>query len=435
MHHLLKLIASMGTSAAIVVAASAAAVCKTTAPRRVAIIGGSLGGLAAAHALHQTGWLVDVYERATGPLQNKGSGLGFVHVPAWEALIHKTMMRRNRRASRDLGAFYYGDLWKFLYDGLPKDDGIVVKFGKTITELNNDGGKNLNESFDQQKQQKNSNIMVDGVSYDLVILCDGGFSALRKYVLGNMNDVNVDSAQPIYAGYVVWRGSIAESSLSKDVLFDIEEGVYKNGIYDTIVLKMAKDNGENLWMIGSMVATPEDEVSMYWNQQKDGMSRQNQDDEGTVSTPTQSAPAVVPEWFLQHFKTNFNHVPGLVPLMECMVQNGEIKAHPQYEFGAKQVSRGRVILLGDAAHMASPRTAVGAHTAILDALALREAFDTHRENIDDATALYSQGGVDRAQALYARSREVSHQFIPSGGDFSKIVSPRTMLQGISDQKL
>ena len=117
-------------------------------------------------------------------------------------------------------------------------------------------------------------------------------------------------------------------------------------------------------------------------------------------------------WLRDHFQTYFDHVPGLVALIDCMLEFGDIQPHPQHEFGAiERVHNGRVVLIGDAAHMASPRTAVGAHTAIMDALALREAFTIESSDIDAAIALYSSSGLHRAHELYARSREVSRQFV------------------------
>jgi 2-polyprenyl-6-methoxyphenol hydroxylase-like FAD-dependent oxidoreductase len=384
-------------------------------PRRVAVVGASLGGLAAAQALNQAGWTVHVFERASGSLHDKGGGLGFVHVPAWESLCQKPMMRRQRRASRAQGSFYYGDLWSFLYDGLPDK---TVRFGKTITELHG----NLQEQP-----------VVDGVPYDLVILADGGFSSLRKYVLGNPEDTTIEGPQPDYAGYVVWRGGISVRDLPKDVLLELEEGVYKSGIYDTIMLKMAKDNGEDVWMLGTFIATPEDEISGYWNKAKDGAGRHHSESDKTICVNVH----VPPDWFQNYFAQHFGHVPGLSRLLVHMLQSGEIQPHPQFEFGAPRVSRGHVVLLGDAAHMANPRTAVGAHTAILDALSLRESFQsistsTTNDAIDHAIALYSQAGVERAQALHNRSRQLSQQFVPAAG-LSKIVSPSVALSASSNQ--
>lgn len=104
-------------------------------------------------------------------------------------------------------------------------------------------------------------------------------------------------------------------------------------------------------------------------------------------------------------------------VMEAAAQKGEIAMLPQYEFAAREVVNGRMVLVGDAAHTASPRTAAGAHTAVLDALGLFEAFQPVLQaeagaanwgaTVDAALASYATGGVIRASELYARSLQVS----------------------------
>ena len=194
--------------------------------------------------------------------------------------------------------------------------------------------------------------------------------------------------------------------------------MYKNGIYDTIVLKMAKEDSD-YWLMGSFVATPEDELTEYWNRARDGLSRQNMEDQRSVAAP---------DWFHDHFLHNYQDVPWLEKLAKHTLERGHMTPHPQFEFGASVVSRGRVLLVGDAAHMASPRTAVGAHTAVMDAIALSEAFEgvqTPRD-IDEAIKMYDRGGVERAQALYSRSRQVSQQFLPEEG--LSAISPNLQVQ-------
>src|ERR1700676_1453642 len=44
--------------------------------RRALIIGGSLGGLFAAHTLRSIGWEADVFERVPDDLASRGAGLG-----------------------------------------------------------------------------------------------------------------------------------------------------------------------------------------------------------------------------------------------------------------------------------------------------------------------------------------------------------------------
>lgn len=118
---------------------------------------------------------------------------------------------------------------------------------------------------------------------------------------------------------------------------------------------------------------------------------------------------------------HFGDIPCLVPLVEQIIENGELQPHPQYEFGnIHKVHNGRVVILGDAAHMASPRTASGAHTAVLDVFALHNAFADAQEecgndptttDIDAVLQRYSGDGVAHAKQLYARTREVSRAFV------------------------
>ena len=48
--------------------------------------------------------------------------------------------------------------------------------------------------------------------------------------------------------------------------------------------------------------------------------------------------------------------------------------HPIWEFAADKVVNGRVVLIGDCAHMATPRTGAGAYTAMVDAVMLSKFF-------------------------------------------------------------
>ena len=416
-----------------IIAAAAATRVMSQQHAAAAVIGGSLGGLAAAHALQQSGVfaVVDVFERSPAPLSTKGSGLGYVNVPAWESLARRPMMRRGRRASRHQGSFYYGDLWKFLYEPL-------------VLHNNNNNNNNdqsittptvnihFNSSIDHIDGTVNQPVIL-GKPYDLVVVANGGFSQLRNYVLEE--ESNNSQQEPEYAGYVVWRGSVDTRQLDSILLQELQniEGVYKSGIYDTIVLKMAKDDGTDLWTMGTFVATPEEETKQYWNKQVDGKSRHGGIDDNDDTNSKKNQQNATPDWFLPHMRRHFGNVPGLMTLMESIVQKGELKAHPQYEFGnIDRVHNGRILLLGDAAHMASPRTAVGAHTAIMDALALRDAFQLQHDHdggnnqdqtcsnsndidIDARIERYSKTGLLNARGLYARTREVSAEFVPPGG--------------------
>ena len=86
----------MASAAAVTASGLAAAV---SAPAlRVAVVGGSIGGLAAAVALIRVGAAVRVYESSATPLTGRGSSLGFVQVRVWRgAALFCTCLARPPR--------------------------------------------------------------------------------------------------------------------------------------------------------------------------------------------------------------------------------------------------------------------------------------------------------------------------------------------------
>merc|ERR1711959_170931 len=90
---------------------------------------------------------------------------------------------------------------------------------------------------------------------------------------------------------------------------------------------------------------------------------------------------------------------------------GKIAQHPVWEFAANRVVSGRIVLMGDAAHMASPRTGSGAYTAMLDAVALGSAIRSEG-SLDKALHSYNGGAVKRAQQLLHKSQMAARQFAP-----------------------
>ena len=72
----------------------------------------------------------------------------------------------------------------------------------------------------------------------------------------------------------------------------------------------------------------------------------------------------LPAWFMPYVRRCFaNHADGqVIKWLELCISKGKITPQPLFEYMADRVVNGRIMLMGDAAHMASPRTAAGAHT-------------------------------------------------------------------------
>jgi 2-polyprenyl-6-methoxyphenol hydroxylase-like FAD-dependent oxidoreductase len=137
----------------------------------------------------------------------------------------------------------------------------------------------------------------------------------------------------------------------------------------------------------------------------------------------------VPEWFVP-FIRNFFGARNAKFWQQCS-QRGKVSPHPVWEFAADRVVAGRIVLLGDAAHMASPRTGAGAYTAMCDAVVLGEALQ-HEETLAGALRKYNSNTVQRGKQLYQRSREAAMLFAPVN---CVPVSPLTLLEDALGHKL
>lgn len=349
---------------------------------KVAVIGCSIGGLSAANVLNRLGFEVTVFEVFSEGFQNRGGALGSVDIQLLQTILPKgTVQKRIRNHGH-----FYGDLWKYLYEGLPKPS---VKFGVDIQEILNPGSKKPSLEIEGKLQE-----------YDLIIGADGGKSTVRKYVTDSV---------PQYAGYTLWR-----SLLSTDKIGYPPNGSKTiNGIrYETLGFPFIGANKQSLWNCGVYMAMPESEV------EKPTKNRQ-------VSTDNFKQ---TPEWFLSFIDHLFDK-PTL-KFWETAIQYGKVSPHPVWEFTAEKVVSNRIILIGDAAHMASPRTGAGAYTAMVDSVVLEAAFKQGK-NIDESLKLYNKNTVFRGKELYNRSRKSASYFAPVN---RKTVSPKVLLERLQSQQ-
>merc|ERR1712070_322338 len=203
----------------------------TCSNMNVAIVGGSLGGLAAANVFHRLGATVSVFEKSGSTLEHRGGSLGFLDVDLWQRVRGERLVRNGRQASYSDGLFYYGDMWQFLYSGLPEG---TVRFGRTVDTL----GDNVERPT------------IDGEVFDLAIIADGGWSTLRGQYFDSERD-------PEYAGYQIYwaRVDASESPGFRRTGYD-----EWNGIYETVLLPTMKCNGHKMHMGGIFIATPESEI-------------------------------------------------------------------------------------------------------------------------------------------------------------------------------
>jgi 2-polyprenyl-6-methoxyphenol hydroxylase-like FAD-dependent oxidoreductase len=177
--------------------------------RRALIVGGSLGGLFAAHQLRSIGWDVDVFERTGDDLADRGAGIG----------THRTLLEIMRRVG--LGLDQSGSTAPRSYICLDRDNRLVHEMAmrRTMTAWSRlyrplkdnlpSGSYHSGKLFESLETDDNAatTIFADGtrVSADLLIGADGFRSTVRNQILPEV--------KPAYAGYIAWRALVPQGDI------------------------------------------------------------------------------------------------------------------------------------------------------------------------------------------------------------------------------
>ena len=186
-----------------------------SATGRVGIVGGSIGGCAAAVSLRRRGWDVEVFERSDHELVARGAGIA-TFTPFLDALVDRDLIGADlprfdaqpmRWVGRDarspsgrllgsdpprspMSTLTWGDLYTQLRSRVPP---AVYARGHTVTDI-------------EVAAQRPSLRLADGSRrhYDLVV-CADGYRSLGRATL-------FPDAALRYRGYVLWRGLLPHRS-------------------------------------------------------------------------------------------------------------------------------------------------------------------------------------------------------------------------------
>ncbi|KAI3426504.1 hypothetical protein D9Q98_008869 [Chlorella vulgaris] len=194
------------------------------------------------------------------------------------------------------------------------------------------------------------------VSAQLLVGCDGGQSLVRNALL--------DDGPPNYLGVAIWR---AVRPVPAD--WPIDHGWVSYGALGTSsILTSTLGNGTLAWQ--AFVPWPADQLGVI------GGGRRAYIQEGEEGQGNQAAGDAGPQR-LARVLACFDAFPDAVKQLIAGTDPAAITEHGQFARDAEQCqtyAKGRVALVGDAAHMMTPTLAQGCSQALEDALELGRAI-------------------------------------------------------------
>ena len=327
---------------------------------RAVVVGGSLGGLTAALVLRDQGWDVDVLERSSVPLEGRGGGI-VAHPTTIRYLVERAgtaignigVPARRLRYLDDDGSIAHEQpcAYRFasyfeLYRGLLDAFGTErYHLSTELAHLDNRGDEVMLSLTGGQT-----------LTADLVVCADGIRSTGRR--------IMVPEAQPRYAGYVAWRGTIDRDELS---------GHTANILRDAITYRILPRGH----LLTYPIPGPDGSVLCNWIWYRnvapgDHLTDLLTDRNGSRAELTVPPGAVQTRHLEQLHSAADTELPA--PLAEVVRRSAEPFIQVIVDLEVPQMAFGRTCLIGDAAFALRPHIGVGTAKAADDAWQLGSAL-------------------------------------------------------------
>ena len=362
--------------------------------RHALIVGGGIGGLAAALACSRQGARVDLFERSAaltevgagmqlGPnvvklLQGWGLNQALLQVGA----LPDRLQVRSAVSGAELGVLRLGDVVRRRYgapyltlhradlqavlaDALRAQTNVQIHLDTEVARFDNRAdGVTLHTRAGHQ---------IEG---DVLVGADGLWSAVRRQLF--------DDGQPVATGQLAYRALVAQASLPEHLRSE-QITIWLGP--DRHVVQYPVRGGRWLNVVavvqGHMFGDPQ-----YWDHSGNGPRLRDQLAQSCA--PLQELVHAIDQWRLWALNIR-------APMA-----------------GAHEHGRGRVALLGDAAHPMLPFLAQGAGMAIEDAHCLAQSFRGDPVDVGLALANYAERRWRRNARVQARSMRNDRIFHATG---------------------
>lgn len=364
--------------------------------KNVLVVGGGVGGLSATKALRDKGIDVDVVERnpkwdvyGVGIIQPGNALRALDDIGLADEVVKQGWpLEHSRIFTADGTLIAEPPFAKVADERFPPGNGItrprlhrILQDGALGTGADIRTGVTF-ESIDDHGDAVEVRF-TDGEtrSYDLVLGADGVDSAVRRAVFG-------DVARSRYSGQVVWRYNMPRT-----------KGM--NGIwqfYGPHGAALMVPLSDDLMYMGIIEAVPEDEIV-----QPDDADKQARLDK------------LMLESFAPYLGSEY-----VSSLRQYVTDPGEVVyRRADYVLVPAPWYRGRVLLIGDAAHATTPHCGQGAAQAIEDAVVIADEL-AKDQSLQEALDAYMERRFDRCKAIVDGSLQIGRWQIQPEPDMDQM---------------
>ena len=361
---------------------------------RVAVIGGSLGGLITAVQLRDVGCDVDVFERSSVPLEGRGAGI-VLHPVTTRYFEEHGLFDLDRVSSSARTLRYLTRAGDVLLE-----EPIAYRFTSYATLH-----AALVGSFDPSRYH---------LARDLVSIDDAGARVVGRFADGSFATVDLlvgadgirstvrgllfPEVQPVYAGYVGWRGTLREKRLPADA----------TSLRDVLTYHVGDRTHVLSYEIPAQTGTGR---SMNWVWYRNvpggdvlaGLLMDRTGIRHDLSLP----PGGVREDRVAELRDAASDLPP--PFAALIRGTPEPFLQVIVDVEVPAMVRGRVCLVGDAAFTLRPHVAAGTAKAAADARALAEAIEAAAGAVPAALRAWEPGQLALGRRASARTRRVGER--------------------------
>ena len=357
---------------------------------RAVVIGGSIGGLTAALLLRDLGFTVEVDERSSAALSDRGSGIvlqpdtvRWVTERSGQSLRdlststhYVQYLNRDRGVDHREERTYHYTAWGTIYRALLADFGSAhYHLGEHATEFS-------------QTTQTAAVRFASGrtVSADLVVFADGITSITRQQF--------DPDATLRYSGYVGWRGTHPQRSLSRQA---------REVLSDALTFDVITNSHAIVYPIPDGTGREHQLANYVWYRNVAEGPELNKlllDKRGTAG-PVSVHPGQVQDHYIDELKAAA--AQQLSPAVAEVVVATEMPyLQVVSDVRSARMAQGRVALIGDAACGVRPHAAAGTAKAAADAWTLSWALGNAAGDVPAALATWEPGQLELSDSLTRR---------------------------------